>query len=163
MKKDNNLNIKDLMDLLCVDNVVIKDNNGNVIDTFPANQVAESIEKAYEKATTMENRSDEDMPVAEPVHEPMPEMIFDNDKYIDPAIRELRDLEDDFPPMFKTALDMSRVNNAGIVNRMAEEMTDLYKTHLSTLLEYNTQYTAQCVMSLRDELMYYLESLVKKK
>lgn len=148
--------IDKLIDILKNNDIVLKDKNGtvidldgNVIDLVPYNQVTES--------------DDEDTPVAEPVHEPMPEMIFDNDKYIDPAIRELRDLEGDFPPMFKTALDMSRVNNAGIVNRMAEEMTDLYKTHLSTLLEYNTQYTAQCVMSLRDELMYYLKSLVKKQ
>ena len=146
MKKFDNLDYNDIIDILRHNDIVLKDKNGDIIDIFPSNQAVEP---------------DEDIPVAEPV--PMPEPRFNNDKYIDPAIMELRDLEGDFPPAFKAALDMSRVNNAGIVNRMAEEMTDLYKTHLSTLLEYNTQYTAQCVMSLRDELMYYLESLVKKK
>ena len=152
MKKFDNISYNDIIDILRHNDIVLKDKNGDIIDVFPSNQLAES------------TGSDEDIPIAEPV--PMPELPgprFENDKYIDPAIMELRDLEADFPPMFKTALDMSRVNNAGIVNRMAEEMSDLYKTHLSTLLEYNTQYTAQCVMSLRDELMYYLESLVKKK
>lgn len=89
--------------------------------------------------------------------------LKEQDKYIDEDLLAMRDFEDDFDPIIKESIAMARVNNYLLVESMGDEMADLYKRHLSTILEYNSQLAFHGFQGLKDDIRDYVKSLIVNK
>ena len=89
--------------------------------------------------------------------------LKEQDKYIDEDLLAMRDFEDGFDPIMKETIAMARVNNYLLVEAMGDEMADLYKRHLSNILEYNSQSMFHGLQGLKDDMVDYVKSLVNRK
>lgn len=89
--------------------------------------------------------------------------LKDQDKYIDEDLLAMRDFEDGFDPIIKETIAMARVNNYLLVEAMGDEMADLYKRHLSNILEYNSQSMFHGFQGLKDDMIDYVKSLIVNK
>ena len=89
--------------------------------------------------------------------------FMNNDAYIDVGLITLREFEEDYPDDYKEALKLVRHNNALYADSMAHEMGELYKSHISNIMEYNTQAQFVSLMTVRDEIYEYLASLIKPR
>lgn len=87
----------------------------------------------------------------------------DQDKYIDEELLQMRDLEDSFDPITKESIAMARLNNYVLMESMSDEMINLYKRHLSNILEYNTQSMFHGFQGLKEDMSDYVRSLVTRK
>lgn len=150
--KKGKINMEQLVDILNDDNIQIK--GIRIIDANNSN-----VEFDVEDEDYYEPNATDIAPVKNGEYP----KFKDQDKYIDEALLEMRSFEDDFDPIIKESIAMARVNNYLFVESMGDEMADLYKRHLSTILEYNSQSMFHGFQGLKEDMSDYIRSLVVNK
>ena len=154
--KKGKINTKQLVDILNDDNIQIKgirtiDDNNFSIDF--------DIEDDDEYYCDLIDANTSIVPDKYNDHQ----RFIDQDKYIDEDLLKMRTFEEDFDQDYKKGMYLARLNNQSIVEKMTNEMADVYKSHLSTILEYNTQQLFHGLQGLRAQMSDYVRSLVTRK
>lgn len=150
--KRTKIDMEQLVDILNDDNIQIK--GIRIIDANNSN-----VEFDVEDEDYYEPNATDIVPVKNGEYP----KLKDQDKYINEELLEMRSFEDDFDPIIKESIAMARVNNYLLVESMGDEMADLYKRHLSTILEYNSQSMFHGFQGLKDDMSDYVRSLIVNK
>ena len=150
--KRTKIDMEQLVDILNDDNIQIK--GIRIIDANNSNVEFDVEDEDYYEPNTTD---------IVPIKNGEYQKFKDQDKYIDEALLEMRSFEDDFDPIIKESIAMARVNNYILVESMGDEMADLYKRHLSTILEYNSQSMFHGFQGLKEDMSDYVRSLIVNK
>ena len=98
-------------------------------------------------------------PVPKTYEQPVPEeiaiMAAEGSEYIHPAVLALRECENTLPEDIKATAIWDRAADASMADVLAADMADLYRRHIATIMELNTQ---RRLMEAADnrKLLYHL-------